>query len=168
MQNNIRSNIRKGDNILVPIILAVILVGVFSIISGRLVQGAISNRQNKSTASASTAENIPAGIMIPDPAGNDIDNMQADQAKVQVIYKDGVFSPDDIVIKSGTTVEFVNQGGKMWVGSDPHPVHTDYPEFDQKQTVGIGESFSFTFTRKGEWGFHNHVDPRATGKVIVR
>jgi plastocyanin len=56
----------------------------------------------------------------------------------------------------------------MWVASDPHPIHTDYSAFDAKQGIAPGDTYSFTFTKTGNWGFHNHLNPSATGTITVQ
>ena len=82
-----------------------------------------------------------------------------------VTDSDSGFVPDSLVVAVGTTVTFIDQSGNtMWVGSDPHPVHSDHPAFDQLKT---GESFSFTFTETGTYNYHNHMFPTRTGVVIV-
>lgn len=82
------------------------------------------------------------------------------------------FSPSSLTVKEGTKVVFLetsasleaSNSNTMWVGSDPHPTHTAHPEFDQLKS---GNEFSFTFTKKGTWGFHNHLRPNARGTVTV-
>ena len=82
-----------------------------------------------------------------------------------VIYTNSGFAPDSLVVTAGTIVTFIDQADNaMWVGSDPHPVHTDYSAFDQLKT---GESYSFTFTETGTYNYHNHIFPSHTGVVIV-
>ncbi len=84
---------------------------------------------------------------------------------VEVNYDGTSFSPSPITIKKGATVRFVNKSSSpMWVASNPHPVHTDYPGFDQKQR---GDSYEFTFDKTGTWGYHNHLEPSITGQIIV-
>lgn len=92
----------------------------------------------------------------------------ATPSTVTVNYTSNGFSPDPVTIKVGDTVTFVNQnGGGMWVASGPHPVHTDYPEFDEKKAVSTGGSYEFTFTKVGSWSYHNHLSPSKRGTVIV-
>lgn len=86
-----------------------------------------------------------------------------------VSYSDSGFSPVSLTIKVGDTVNFKNQSGKsMWVASDPHPIHTVYPEFDAKKEVANGENYSFTFTKVGTWKYHDHLNPSDTGTIIVQ
>jgi len=78
------------------------------------------------------------------------------------------FSPVEITVKKGTVVTFKNDStSPIWPASNPHPAHTDYPEFDANKSIGAGESFSFTFDRVGDWGFHNHLSSGSTGVVHV-
>lgn len=85
-----------------------------------------------------------------------------------VIYNDEGFSPKEIGVKVGQTVQFVNKSSdNMWVASDDHPTHKKLPEFDNKKTVGSGESYEFIFTKAGEWSYHNHIKPNAIGTIIV-
>ena len=82
-----------------------------------------------------------------------------------VVYTNSGFVPNSLTVTTGIKVTFIDQSDNtMWVGSDPHPVHTDYSAFDQLKT---GESYSFTFTETGTYNYHNHMFPSHTGVVIV-
>lgn len=81
---------------------------------------------------------------------------------VSVTYSDNGFSPQEITITKGSTVNFVNKASMpLWVASDPHPTHTDYPEFDTMQKrdsyPDMGENYSFTFNKVGTWKYHSHT-----------
>jgi plastocyanin len=87
------------------------------------------------------------------------------------------FSPSMVAISAGDTVAFVNRDSAAhWPASDPHPIHTGYPEpggcigskFDACTGLAQGESFTFTFTHKGSWGYHDHLNPTLRGTVIVQ
>ena len=89
-------------------------------------------------------------------------------ARTVVTYTDTGFGPNSIVVKAGTIVTFVNESGKaMWVGSDAHPTHLLLPGFDQKKSVGRGETYEYAFAKVGTWGYHNHTSPTDTGSVVV-
>jgi plastocyanin len=80
----------------------------------------------------------------------------------------GTFSPATLTVKKGTTVTWTNSGSaKVWVASDPHPVHTGYAGLDSRTDLGAGESFSFTFDKVGSWGYHNHLNSTVKGTVVV-
>ena len=78
------------------------------------------------------------------------------------------FSPTSITVKKGTKVTFTNKGSTShWPASDPHPTHTDYPEFDPKHEIKTGESWTFTFDKVGTWRYHDHLNSGEKGVVIV-
>lgn len=99
------------------------------------------------------------------------------QETFTVSYTDSGFSPRSITVKSGDTVVFKNNGaGAFWLGSDPHPLHNNYPTtggcisstFDSCARVTSGQSFSFVFDVAGSWGYHNHLNPSQRGTVVVQ
>lgn len=78
------------------------------------------------------------------------------------------FVPQSTTIKKGTTVAFANANIKnIWIASNPHPTHTDYPGFDSLKAIAPGNAYSFTFDRVGTWGYHNHLNPAQHGSIIV-
>jgi plastocyanin len=98
-----------------------------------------------------------------------------------VEYTKNGFEPETITVPLGTTVAWKNSGGlPMWVASDPHPAHTDLEGFDQLRVINKaippfvqtanahGDGiYEYTFSTLGEWKYHNHLNPRHLGKVIV-
>ncbi|MBI2056486.1 MAG: cupredoxin domain-containing protein [Candidatus Sungbacteria bacterium] len=79
------------------------------------------------------------------------------------------FRPQDIEIKQGDTVVFENTGKKPhWPASNIHPSHQIFPEFDPKKEILSEEKWSFTFYKKGEWRFHDHLDPQFSGSIQVQ
>jgi plastocyanin len=86
----------------------------------------------------------------------------------------GCYSPNngDITIKAGDTIRFVNTDSKkdMWPASDSHPAHDDYGsnnEFDAGSAIAPGGSWSFTFTKKGAWDYHDHLKSSCGGTITV-
>lgn len=78
------------------------------------------------------------------------------------------YSPATVTVKAGTVVTWTNNsGGNIFIASDPHPTHTDLPALSSG-TVANGGTYSFTFTQKGTWGYHDHLDPTTKGTVIVQ
>lgn len=93
-----------------------------------------------------------------------------------VEIKSNGFNPGFLQIRAGDTVTFVNKDSKThWPASDPHPTHTGYPEsggcigsmFDACHELVENATFSFTFTKIGTWGYHDHLDPFQTGTIKV-
>jgi plastocyanin len=79
------------------------------------------------------------------------------------------FSPSVVTISKGQTVTFVNvSDDDKWPASDFHPTHLLYPGFDAQRSIPPGQSYSFTFERRGRWTYHNHLDPLVKGTVVVR
>lgn len=104
------------------------------------------------------SQNQPGGSNL--PVDGDMKNT--------LIYTGSEFIPKTITVKNGEKVTFVNNSDKgMWVASAPHPVHTDYPEFDAKKTYKPGESYEFIFSKTGKWKFHDHSNPTANGTITV-
>lgn len=87
---------------------------------------------------------------------------------VEIVYTETGFSPSRIEVEVGTTVNFKNlTNTPLWVGSDPHPTHTDHLEFDAKKDYLVNETFGFTFVDQGTYGFHNHKKSLHRGVVVV-
>ena len=69
-----------------------------------------------------------------------------------------------------------------WPASALHPTHTVYPGsdiqkcgtsegdkiFDSCTGLNKGESFSFTFNEKGDWRYHDHLNPNLNGVITVQ
>jgi plastocyanin len=90
---------------------------------------------------------------------------------VVIHYRAHAFYPPDVKIAAGQTVTWINDGEEaFWPAGDDHPTHIVYDggAFDPQAPVGAGKNWSFTFTEKGTWGFHDHLYPRAVGSVVVK
>ncbi len=100
---------------------------------------------------------------------SDESDIQGNDAAVQeIIYDGSKFSPSSMTVKKGDIVIFKNNSdGGFWPASGPHPSHTNYPEFDAKSSVGAGKTFQFKFNKVGNWPFHDHLNPSATGSIKV-
>ncbi len=86
-----------------------------------------------------------------------------------VEYNGNGFNPKSITVKVGDTVTWTDKDtDQVWVASNPHPTHTDYPGFDALKGISTGETYSFTFTKVGTWGYHNHLKPSEKGEVVVQ
>lgn len=87
----------------------------------------------------------------------------------EVIYGSLGFVPSTLEIKIGDTITFKNESGKgMWVASNPHPSHSDTPEFDAGISIANGNSWSFVFTEEGSFSYHNHLNSSQGGKIVVK
>jgi plastocyanin len=87
---------------------------------------------------------------------------------VEIDFDGSKFVPASVDIKVNDWVFFKNKSTTdMWVASNPHPTHTDYPGFDSKQPISPGSEYKFQFTKAGNWGFHDHLNPSIGGVVNV-
>lgn len=122
--------------------------------------------ENQNTESPKT-NTTQTGTKSPTQSTKPSSNQNANVVTVNYDYNG--FTPTIIVIKKGDTVRFINKSTttRMWVASGPHPAHTAYPGFDQGTSVGYDGSYSFKFTQTGKFPFHNHIDPRRTGTIVV-
>lgn len=106
------------------------------------------------------------------------------------------FVPATITIQAGEVVTFVSKAtAPVWPAGNPHPTHDAYPSdayaragdqaksFGSKACVEYGirkgdvfdpcrlllpeQTFTFRFSEKGTYGFHNHVRPEHSGTIIV-
>ena len=64
----------------------------------------------------------------------------------------------------------------MWPASAMHPSHKEYPTtggclgsaFDACKGVKPGESWPFKFDIAGNWKYHDHLNPKNFGAIIVQ
>ncbi|MBI3051716.1 hypothetical protein HYY74_04640 [Candidatus Woesearchaeota archaeon] len=110
------------------------------------------------------AQTQPAAPEQPKSAGNSVDMTASG------------FSPGTLTISAGEAVTFVNRDSKAhWPASAVHPAHAAYPEpggcigsrFDACRGLAQDETFQFTFTHKGSWKYHDHLNPGVTGTIVV-
>lgn len=109
----------------------------------------------------------------------------AETTGTTITLTDSGFTPETVTVAVGDTVTFVNQSSRgMWVGSDDHPTHTNYDgtstrehcadgaanngTFDQCTPSATGTTWTYTFTKAGTFGFHNHVGASSKGTVVVQ
>lgn len=101
---------------------------------------------------------------------------------VIVDYTDAGFSPASVTVPLGTYIVFVNQSSKnMWIASANHPDHSVYsgtsfaqhcPDttgtaFDACKGEPPWSSYSFKFNKPGEWRYHDHLDSKKYGTIVV-
>lgn len=88
---------------------------------------------------------------------------------VEVTYDGKAFSPSPININVNDWVFFKNTSSTdMWVASNPHETHSDYPGFDSKTKTAPGKIYKFQFTKAGTFGYHNNLNPEQGGSVVVK
>jgi plastocyanin len=153
-----------------------VFIGIGVVIVILLGIGIAMMRNNKSDSASTTAtptiQSSGSSTSSTTPTESPTTETESSQNKttnLTVHYTDAGYSPNSLEITTGSTVTFVNDSSQsMWTASDPHPVHTDLSVFDAKKGYKKGESYSFTFTKTGTFGYHNHLVPGDTGTIIVK
>jgi plastocyanin len=89
--------------------------------------------------------------------------------RVTIQIKNDGFSPSVMTVTSGTTVTWVNlDDDSHGVASTPFPRYDDLPGLNSHQNIGTGDSYSYTFTKSGTYGFLDSAHPALSGKIIVK
>lgn len=130
--------------------------------------GTTSNPQNLNVASTTPNNSQTSGLSQGIFSSGSEGDMGPDILVTQVNFDGSSFLPASVNIKVGDIVVFKNNSQEdFWPASNPHPVHTDYPEFDAKQSIAPGGKYQFKFTKIGNWGYHNHLNSSIGGVVNV-
>lgn len=78
------------------------------------------------------------------------------------------FFPDPVTVDVNSTIIFVNKDSvDRWPASNVHPTHELYPEFDPKESIKSGKSWTFKPKRVGEFRYHDHNLPHKRGVITV-
>ncbi|MFA5872074.1 MAG: cupredoxin family copper-binding protein [Parcubacteria group bacterium] len=85
----------------------------------------------------------------------------AQNTAAAVTIQNFTFSPASLTIKKGETVTWTNED------SVPHQIASDSGAF-QGNSMGKGQSYSFTFNTTGEFDYHCAIHPSMKGKIIVQ
>ncbi len=90
------------------------------------------------------------------------------ESAAELTYTNDGFTPATLTLKAGTKVKITNESAStLQFYSDPHPTHSE-PSDLNLGTINRGESKTFTVTRTGTHGYHNHLNPGDTGTIIVQ
>jgi hypothetical protein len=85
-----------------------------------------------------------------------------------VVYTAEGYSPAVLEVSLGSKVGFKNTSDfPMWTASDPHPLHSDYGDFDSRRDYLAGETYVYEFKETGTFGYHNHEKSLHRGIVRV-
>lgn len=115
--------------------------------------------------------NANNSVAVPTPTQSvqTITPTQGSQTQNTVTITANGFSPDNITIKAGDTVTWINSDTQNHqVASDPHPIHTLYPPLNNVGLLQPGEQKSLTFPDSGTHGYHDHLNPNSKGSVIIQ
>lgn len=85
----------------------------------------------------------------------------------KIIIKNNEVSPKRIDAKLCDTLTFINEDDQVReIGFGSHPVHDGYSGQDEL-LVYKGRAKHITLNQTGEYIFHDHLDPQATGSFTV-
>jgi plastocyanin len=144
----------QNKTIPIVIVLIILFLGGYFLLS-----------KPKEAIAPPTRENTPIRNIAQEPAPAPVNAPK----EYEIIYTGEGFSPAVTSIAVGDTVMFINKSDESFFpASNPHPEHTDYPEFDAKTEIAPGQSYKFTFAKPGEWGYHDHMNSKMFGVVVVK
>ena len=127
-------------------------------------------------------QKVPAALPLTGEVGKQGLVSQVERTDNAVVrYIGGEYIPSVVHISVGQKVTWINEDETFWPASNLHPTHTAYPGsaiakcateesgvlFDACRGMKHGETFSFVFTEQGQWRYHDHITPSATGTVLV-
>lgn len=79
------------------------------------------------------------------------------------------FDPATVIISKGQSVKWINTDAiPHQPVTNPFPLEDGLPGFRDPRPLTINESYTYTFSQVGTFGYHDHLDPfQLTGKVVV-
>ena len=94
-------------------------------------------------------------------------------ATLTITIESNVASPRNLVVPLGSQITFVNRDGSIHeMYSDPHPEHTDCPQFDSVGRLAPGQTRQTgNLVTARVCGFHDHLNPfvtTLTGSVRIQ
>jgi len=137
---------------LVVVVLVVLVLGGF-LVFGR-------SKSNPNTTSTKTAQS------------NEVDCIKKTNVQtVTVTYTDNGFTPTAVSLNACDKLQWINSASsQVQIGVNPHPVHTgDRSITGGEFTLNLdpGQTKSLDISKKGNFGYHNHLNPLQTGVVAV-
>lgn len=106
----------------------------------------------------------------PVSGGSDSDEQPAATSEgFTIVFTNAGFAEQVYQVKPGATVTVRNASSRpLQFSSDDHPSHRDEPSLNTP-TIRPGETTTFTApSEPGEYGFHDHINARHTGALVVK
>ena len=121
---------------------------------------------NEPESSTETSGNNPPPNRVPD--GMDAPATGEGETSNIIEFTNRGFSQQAYRVPAGSTVTVQNNSSRpLQFSSDDHPAHTDEPALNTP-TIRPGETTTFVAPdAPGEYGFHNHINARFTGVLVV-
>src|SRR5579864_3483727 len=113
-----------GKYFLIALVLVILIGGGYFIFKGQN-----SAQPQPSTSTQNTQQS-------PQPTSMKSQPSTATASGNAVSYTANGFEPHSLTIKAGQTVTWTDKDSDdLWVASNPHPTHTDYPGFDELKSM---------------------------------
>lgn len=110
---------------------------------------------------ACTAKPTPVPTAGPvSPTQSNLTSSENPSANPEITIKSFAYTPSTLTIKVGTTVKWTNQD------SVAHTVSSDSGLFDSGE-LSTGDTYSFTFSQAGTYGYHCTFHPSMIATIIV-
>ncbi|MBI3397423.1 hypothetical protein HY045_03020 [Candidatus Woesebacteria bacterium] len=87
--------------------------------------------------------------------------------RIEVVIDSKGLAPTEIDVKQCDRLVFVNKDTKLHEPAfGTHDLHIPYPGYNE-DILMAGTSVDFLLTEIGEFELHDHINPQATGKIII-
>jgi len=146
------------NKIIMFLLLVVALLIIALPLAGCAGSGSTAGTTAKETTTATTAASATAAETT--AAAGDTTAAVTTSAKNEISIKGNAFSPDNLSIKVGDTVTWINND------SYAHTVKAKTGEFDSGN-MASGGKFSFTFDKEGTIDYICGIHTFMTGKIVV-
>ena len=82
--------------------------------------------------------------------------------KAEVKIDNFAFTPVELTVAAGTTVEWINRD------DIPHVVISDDKKTFKSKARDTDDKFSYTFTQPGTYSYFCSIHPKMTGKIVLK
>ena len=157
----------KKGNMIAVIIVAVLLLGGAAIALTRKSDPKPAATDTASSTTPDESSDEDTADTTPTTSTDTTPPTEEQSSAATITYSDSGFGPATVTVKSGGKVTISNNSSRtIQFNSDPHPSHTQNSELNLG-TVAPATSKSFTVTKTGTWGYHNHLNQTETGNIVV-
>jgi plastocyanin len=96
-----------------------------------------------------------------------VNNETGQETAATITATNDGFTPNTVTVKKGQSIKVVNDSSSpIEFSSADHPTHLQDPELNMT-VLQPGESGTITVTNVGTHGYHDHLSPSRTGKIVV-
>lgn len=113
-------------------------------------------------------ETVEDAALAPQTENPRPDIQPADPLLPTIVFTDKGFTQSTYTFPDGMKIKVHNQSNQdLQFSSDNHPTHTEHTELNMR-TLKPGESDTFTPAGKGSYEFHDHLNARYTGTLVIQ